>query len=433
MNYYMWFGGSNWGRSTGGPLIVTSYDYNVALDEFGFPHEPKYTHSASLHHVLQKYERELLDNPVDPGKNLADNVSVNVYGSVGSANCVAFLSNIGTSSAQVTWNNHGYTIPAWSVSILGGCGADVTYNTATIAHKAILHKNPKWHASTSAISGWSWWAEPRGIWSAKLAINSSSPLEQIKTTNDVTDYLWYSTRVAEGGSRLVLPARDVVYVYVDGKYQGMSVSSSSATVYIQANKGSTLSILSQSVGLKNYGAHYEDIVDGLAAGDVTLDGKSIKTPPSGWTQQVGLEGEELLLWTTDGQNKVSWNPSTGGGASRPLTWWKASFSTPSGRLPLAVDLAGAGKGFFYVNGNGGGRYWNITASGNCPSCETVNNDCDYVGAYNPGRCRCDCGLPSQNLYKIPREWLKSTGENDLVLIEELGITDFGKIAIMQIK
>lgn len=31
-NYYMWQGGTTFGRSVGGPWIVTSYDYDVPLD-----------------------------------------------------------------------------------------------------------------------------------------------------------------------------------------------------------------------------------------------------------------------------------------------------------------------------------------------------------------------------------------------------------------
>lgn len=41
----MWHGGSNFGRWSGGPYIVTSYDYDVALDEYGtylFIYSPKY-------------------------------------------------------------------------------------------------------------------------------------------------------------------------------------------------------------------------------------------------------------------------------------------------------------------------------------------------------------------------------------------------------
>lgn len=111
MNYYMWFGGSNWGRTTGGksregsllkhlgPMIVTSYDYDVALNEYGLPHNPKYSHSAELHRILKSYASVILSNPVDPGTPLDNNVFVNVYGKTG--NVVIFL----VSPAQITLKN----------------------------------------------------------------------------------------------------------------------------------------------------------------------------------------------------------------------------------------------------------------------------------------------------------------------------------------
>ncbi|KAG2375760.1 Beta-galactosidase 6 [Vigna angularis] len=34
-NYYMYHGGTNFGRTTGGPFISTSYDYDAPIDEYG--------------------------------------------------------------------------------------------------------------------------------------------------------------------------------------------------------------------------------------------------------------------------------------------------------------------------------------------------------------------------------------------------------------
>lgn len=41
---------------------MTSYDYDVAINEFGWPSEPKYSHSAALHQVLAQYEQTLVQN-----------------------------------------------------------------------------------------------------------------------------------------------------------------------------------------------------------------------------------------------------------------------------------------------------------------------------------------------------------------------------------
>ncbi|GKV28672.1 hypothetical protein SLEP1_g37693 [Rubroshorea leprosula] len=34
-NYYMYFGGTNFGRTSGGPFYITSYDYDAPIDEYG--------------------------------------------------------------------------------------------------------------------------------------------------------------------------------------------------------------------------------------------------------------------------------------------------------------------------------------------------------------------------------------------------------------
>jgi hypothetical protein len=35
VNYYMYHGGTNFGRTAGGPFIATSYDYDAPIDEYG--------------------------------------------------------------------------------------------------------------------------------------------------------------------------------------------------------------------------------------------------------------------------------------------------------------------------------------------------------------------------------------------------------------
>ncbi|XP_062107772.1 beta-galactosidase 9-like [Humulus lupulus] len=42
-NYYMYFGGTNFGRTFGGPFYITSYDYDAPIDEYGLLSEPKWS------------------------------------------------------------------------------------------------------------------------------------------------------------------------------------------------------------------------------------------------------------------------------------------------------------------------------------------------------------------------------------------------------
>jgi len=274
-------------------------------------------------------------------------------------------------------------------------------------------------------------SDVRGIWDANSAIKSDAPLEQVQTTHDKTDYLWYRVSLPRnpGNHMLETNANDVAYFYVNGSLQAFVRSGNPAHVTLQLPQGAVdLDILSLTDGLQNYGAHYERITRGIAGGSVKLDGSDITRPSGGWTHQVGLKGESLQLWKDPDTH--TWNKNVQAGLNAPLTWWYATFATPEGNEPLALDMTGLGKGYAYVNGHGIGRYWNITAGGGCPACSEIQGKCDYRGNYNPGKCSCDCGVPSQRYYHVPRDWLAASGgSNKLVLIEEMGAYDLSKVNI----
>ncbi|GKC85730.1 beta-galactosidase 9-like protein [Tanacetum coccineum] len=47
------FGGTNFGRTSGGPNYVTSYDYDALVDEYGLLSQPKYGDLKDLHAVIK--------------------------------------------------------------------------------------------------------------------------------------------------------------------------------------------------------------------------------------------------------------------------------------------------------------------------------------------------------------------------------------------
>ncbi|KAL4575712.1 hypothetical protein LXL04_011796 [Taraxacum kok-saghyz] len=49
-------GGTNFGRTSGGPFITTSYDYDAPVDEYGLIREPKYGHLTELHRAIKLCE-----------------------------------------------------------------------------------------------------------------------------------------------------------------------------------------------------------------------------------------------------------------------------------------------------------------------------------------------------------------------------------------
>ncbi|GKV28825.1 hypothetical protein SLEP1_g37823 [Rubroshorea leprosula] len=164
-NYYMYHGGTNFGRTTGGPFIATSYDYDAPIDEYGIPRQPKWGHLKDVHKAIKLCEKALV--ATDPTfTSLGPNLEATVY-KTGSGLCAAFLANVGTSDVTVNFSGNSYCLPAWSVSILPDC-KNVVLNTAKINSMTMIpslsHQALNVDAdSTEAIgSGWSWINEPVG-------------------------------------------------------------------------------------------------------------------------------------------------------------------------------------------------------------------------------------------------------------------------------
>ncbi|KAL2239454.1 beta-galactosidase 8 [Sesamum indicum] len=434
-NYYMYHGGTNFGRSTGGPFITTSYDYDAPIDEYGLLRQPKWGHLKDVHKAIKLCEEAMV--ATDPKTtSLGSNLEATVY-KTGSGQCAAFLANVGTQSdATVKFNGNSYNLPAWSVSILPDC-KNVVLNTAKINSVSTMTKfvrQPSKDDSTATdafVSGWSWINEPVGI-SSDSAFTKPGLLEQINTTADQSDYLWYSLSVEMkgdepflgDGSQTVLHVDSlghVLYAFINGKFAGSGKGGSSNSkvsinvpMSLQPGKNK-IDLLSLTVGLANYGAFFDTRGAGVT-GPVQLksskNGSTIDLSSQQWTYQIGLKGEELglasgtsSLWTTE--------PTLP--KNQPLVWYKTTFDAPSGSSPLALDFMGLGKGQAWINGQSIGRYWPTNIAGN----SGCTDSCNYRGAYSSSKCLKNCGKPSQQLYHVPRSWLKPSG-NILVLFEEMG-------------
>ncbi|CAN0905068.1 Beta-galactosidase 8 [Linum grandiflorum] len=417
-NYYMYHGGTNFGRSSGGPFIATSYDYDAPLDEYGLPKQPKWGHLKDLHKALKLSEDALL--ATDPATtSLGSTVEATAYKS-GSL-CAAFLANTGKTDRTVSFWNNSYLLPAWSVSILPDCKS-VAFNTAKINTVTVI---PSFTRSSlnDASSGWSWIAEPVGI-TKDSAFTKPGLQEQINTTADQSDYLWYSLSInSEGGDGSQIHLESLghaIHTFINGKLAGTATGNSnnakiSQDIAVTLVPGkNTIDLLSLTVGLQNYGAFF-DLKGAGVTGPVVLklkNGSTIDVSAQTWTYQIGLKGEDLGLPSGTSSQWVSQSSLP---KMKPLLWYKTSFDAPDGDGPLAIDFTGMSKGEAWVNGQSIGRYWptNIAPSSGC------TDTCDYRGAYGATKCLKNCGKPSQTLYHVPRSWLKSSG-NTLVLFEENG-------------
>ncbi|MQL82322.1 hypothetical protein Taro_014801 [Colocasia esculenta] len=432
-NYYMYHGGTNFGHTTGGPFITTSYDYDAPIDEYGIIRQPKWGHLRDLHKAIKLCEGALI--ATDPTySSLGTNLEAHVYRTETGA-CAAFLANIDSQSdAVVTFNGNSYHLPAWSVSILPDCKT-VVFNTAQVNSqvtnmetrymKSQLEASRVIDSSNILQSDWSWIGEPVGI-SKSSAFTKKGLLEQISTTADSSDYLWYSISLTINGDEPFLmnntqtvlhveSMRHILYVYVNRQLAGSESGSGKVTLEktITLTPGiNRIDLLSATVGLQNYGAFFDEWSAGIT-GPVKLKGNSgtIDLSSNMWTYQVGLKGEDLGLY----KNSDVWSPSSTLPTNMPFVWYKTTFNAPDGNDPVALDFTGMGKGEAWVNGQSIGRYWPSYVAGpnGCTS------SCDYRGPYGAGKCRQNCGKPSQQLYHVPRSFLRPNG-NTLVLFEEMG-------------
>ncbi|OAE33745.1 hypothetical protein AXG93_2884s1180 [Marchantia polymorpha subsp. ruderalis] len=290
--------------------------------------------------------------------------------------CAAFLANIdSSSSAVVEFRGTKYELPAWSVSILPDCKT-VAYNTAkihaqtslmTMKRNNLKTRNPKPADVDTLIESqvatieldWEKQEEPIGIRGGNT-ITAHNLLEQINTTKDSSDYLWYTTRFQVSKEdikelqgrkedvRLVLEdVRDALHVFVNGELSGsFSGSWFSLNHSIKLKEGvNEIALLCMTMGIQNYGAFLEKDGAGIK-GKVQVTGLGsgvLDLTTSEWVYQVGLKGEDLQFFFDSGPQKGSWVPATGGPSDKPLVWYKTKFSTPDGEEPVALDLASMGK------------------------------------------------------------------------------------------
>ncbi|KAK3438941.1 hypothetical protein EUGRSUZ_C03897 [Eucalyptus grandis] len=424
INYYMYHGGTNFGRTAGGPFIATSYDYDAPLDEYGLLREPKWSHLRDLHKAIKQSEWALVS--ADPAvQSLGSNQEAHVFKA--GSRCAAFLANYDTKySVRVNFGNGQYDLLPWSISILPDCKTAV-YNTARVNASSSQNK-------MVPVGGFSWQSYVEETVSAfgSDTFTKDGLLEQISLTRDASDYLWYTTditispneaflRSGQSPVLTILSAGHAMHVFINDELTGSVYGSLENPKLSYGNNVklragiNKLSILSVAVGLPNVGLHFETWNTGVL-GPVTLKGLDSGTWDMSkwkWCYKVGLKGENLSINTLSGSSSVEWLEDSMLAQRQPLTWYKATFNAPPGRSPLVLDMNSMGKGEIWINGQSIGRHWPAyTARGSC-------GGCSYAGTFNENKCRSGCGEASQRWYHVPRSWLNPTG-NLLVIFEEWG-------------
>ncbi|KAM7517217.1 hypothetical protein LguiA_006800 [Lonicera macranthoides] len=442
-NYYMFHGGTNFGRTAGGPFITTSYDYDAPIDEYGLIREPKFGHLKELHKAIKLCERALVSLDATVTK-LGHFQEAHVF-SGGKGTCAAFLSNFDSNKAsRVTFNNMHYNLPPWSISILPDC-RNVVFNTAKVGSQT---SRVKMLPSNSVLYSWETYDEDISSLGDDSTFTVNGLLEQINVTRDNSDYLWYITRrqiltfsncfgtsvdirSSQEATLTVESRGHAVHVYVNGQLSGSAYGTREKPTFtfsgpVNLRAGSNrIALLSVAVGLPNVGLHFETWKTGIL-GPVVLHGVDEGNRDLSWqkwTYKVGLKGEAMNLESPSGASSIEWiRGSLVNQRQQSLTWYKAYFDAPSGGEPLALDMRSMGKGQIWINGQSIGRYWMAYANGNC-------GVCNYAGTYRSPKCQVGCSEPTQRWYHVPRSWLKPK-QNLVVLLEELG-GDASKISLVK--
>ncbi|KAI3443528.1 hypothetical protein Pfo_000193 [Paulownia fortunei] len=433
-NYYMYHGGTNFGRTAGGPYITTTYDYDAPLNEYGSFNQPKYGHLKELHDVLHSIEKTLTYGNIST-IDFGNSVYGTIYALNDTASC--FFGNANsTNDATVNYQGVEYKVPAWSVSILPDCKNEV-YNTAKVNTQTSVMAKKSNEAENEPIAlKWAWRPEEvdETVALGKGEVSANQLVDQ-KVTNDVSDYLWYMTSVnldkndpiwSRNMSLRVNGTGHILHAYVNGKYIGSQWATYGIFHYVfeknvKLKPGKNqITLLSATVGLQNYGPRFDLIQTGLP-GPIEIIGRkgdeSIIKDLSRhkWSYKVGLKGLENELFNDDKKFAAQWQ-SENLPINRRMTWYKTSFKAPLGEDPVVVDLQGLGKGLAWVNGNSLGRYWPSYMAEE-DGCST--EPCDYRGPYDSDKCVSNCGQPTQRWYHVPRSFMNKD-VNELVLFEEFG-------------
>ncbi|XP_009631007.1 beta-galactosidase 13-like [Nicotiana tomentosiformis] len=403
-NYYMYHGGTNFGR-TGSSFVTTRYYDEAPLDEFGLKREPKWSHLRDLHRALRLSRRALLWGTPTVQK-ISHDLEITVWEKPGS-DCAAFLTNNHTKlPSTIKFRGQEYYLPEKSVSILPDCKT-VVYNTQTVVAQ---HNSRNFIASEKAKNlKWEMYQEKVPTIN-DLPLKNREPLELYSLTKDTSDYAWYSTSINLNRHDLpmrpdILPVMSIASMghalaaFVNGEFVGFAHGNNIEKSFVFQKpvilKPGTnhITLLAETVGFPNSGAYMEKRFAGPRA--ITLQGLMAGTLDislNNWGHKVGIYGEKKQIFTEEGAKKVKWTPVSGPPPG-PITWYKTYFDAPEGNNPVALKMDKMQKGMMWVNGNSLGRYW--------------------VSFLSP------LGQPTQSEYHIPRAFLKPK-DNLLVIFEETG-------------
>ena len=474
MDYYMWVGGSNFGRWAGDG-ITTMYASDATLCPDGLPHEPKFSHLRAMHEALAAAADDLLGHPaqLDKSETISggDGAVAYVYGDV------AFLEAALLRDAHFTWRGHTYDVPRASSSLVRVSSGEVVFNSrdgskssaptsertvrpATATADADAYADADARSSTSSLGPWKAWQEPIEAADAERWYPTSArrtapaPIEMTNLTGGLTTFAFYETATPLlMGGRAVGSTLDIrtyeamsTSVWVDGKAVGSAEDHThglgaprtfkiplpslpsldpaglpAAAAAPEATFGGparTLTVLAEELGYANYG--FKDPLKKGLDSPVEVDGVAIR---GAWSMRVGLAGEHAQVMTAQGSSKVPWQPVSPG-AQAPATWYQTSFALPPELVAAMEASATHERGGQAGTSNGGVRGGGAAATAQLLLNATgLKRGRVWVNGHDAGRywvlprndgSACFGGASqcaTQTLYHLPLDWLKRDVHN----------------------
>ncbi|CAN1288039.1 Beta-galactosidase 6 [Linum perenne] len=255
INYYMYHGGTNFGR-TGAAYMVTSYYDQAPIDEYGLIREPKWSHLKEMHAAVKSCSSVLL-NGVQTSISLGQLQQAYVYED--DSNCAAFLVNNASKNETVQFRNGTFELLPKSISILPDC-QNIVFDSGKVSSGFSNRQETIGKILDGTESLWEEYREPIPSF-LDTSIRFNQVEEQTGITNDTSDYLWYTLSFQTNSSSCteaklqVKFLSHVMYAYVNGKYAAIGDSGNQKQGVILESPVSlgqvtnNISILSAMVGL----------------------------------------------------------------------------------------------------------------------------------------------------------------------------------------
>ncbi|ONM04238.1 Beta-galactosidase [Zea mays] len=311
-NYYMYHGGTNFGRTSAAFVMPKYYD-EAPLDEFGLYKEPKWGHLRDLHQALKLCKKALLWGTPSTEK-LGKQLEARVFEMPEQKVCVAFLSNHNTKDdATMTFRGRPYFVPRHSISVLADCET-VVFGTQ---HVNAQHNQRTFHFADQTAQNNVWemfdGENVPKYKQAKIRLRKAGDLYNL--TKDKTDYVWYTSSFKLEADDMPIRSdiKTVLEVnshghasvaFVNNKFVGCGHGTKMNKAFtlekpMDLKKGvNHVAVLASSMGMTDSGAYMEHRLAGVDRVQITgLNAGTLDLTNNGWGHIVGLVGERKQIYT----------------------------------------------------------------------------------------------------------------------------------------